>query len=297
MNRILIVEDDRDIANMLNIYFRGQGYEVSVARRAEEALNLTRESLPHLIVLDIMLPDTDGYEVCRNLRTTSRTSQIPIIFLTQKDTRSDRIAGLELGADDYVTKPFDIEELRLRVQNAIARSKRESLTDPRTGLPSGRLIEERLRLLLAETGWALIEIELENYQAFREAYGFVAGDDILRMTAQVITSALDRDGTDADFAGHPGAGTFIVITASNRASQIVSSVKESFNRRVLSYYSDSDRERGSFTSNFGNGSEKSHPLMKLSIGVLDGSRTHFDDIQELSEQATLARQAGAEDRV
>src|SRR6185503_1536552 len=103
-----------------------------------EALALTRKSIPHLIVLDIMLPDMDGYAVCRELRTTTRTSHIPIIFLTQKDERADRIAGLELGADDYITKPFDIEELKLRVQNAINRAERESLTDPRSGLPSGR---------------------------------------------------------------------------------------------------------------------------------------------------------------
>ena len=93
--------------------------------------------MPHLIVLDIMLPDIDGYEVCRTLRTNTRTSHIPVIFLTQKDERSDKLKGLELGADNYITKPFDIEELKLYVQNAIARSERESLTDPQSGLPSG----------------------------------------------------------------------------------------------------------------------------------------------------------------
>nr|MBI2904388.1 response regulator [Chloroflexota bacterium] len=113
--RILIVEDDFDISNMLRIYFSGQGYDVNVAPRGGDALTLARQQLPHLIVLDIMLPDMDGYAVCRELRQTTRTSHIPIIFLTQKDERSDRITGLELGADDYITKPFDIEELKLRV--------------------------------------------------------------------------------------------------------------------------------------------------------------------------------------
>jgi DNA-binding response OmpR family regulator len=96
--RILVVEDDFDISNMLRIYFTGQGFDVQVAPRGEEALTLTRQQLPQLIVLDIMLPDIDGYEVCRRLRTTIRTSHIPIIFLTQKDERSDKIAGLELAA-------------------------------------------------------------------------------------------------------------------------------------------------------------------------------------------------------
>ncbi|MFB0546984.1 MAG: response regulator transcription factor, partial [Anaerolineae bacterium] len=146
--RILVVEDDLDISNMLRIYFDSQGYEVLVAARGGEALDLCRRKLPEAVVLDINLPDIDGYEVCKQLRNNLRTSHIPIIFLTQKDERSDRITGLELGADDYITKPFDIEELKLRVQNALRRVRHESLTNPTTGLPSGKLIEEQLKLLM-----------------------------------------------------------------------------------------------------------------------------------------------------
>lgn len=148
--RLLIVEDDVDIANMLRLFFKSQGYDVDVAMRGSEALEKTRQGLPHLLVLDIMLPDIDGYEVCRALRTNIRTSHIPILFLTQKDERSDKLKGLELGADDYITKPFDIEELKLRVQNALARAERESLTDPQSGLPSGRLIEDQLRKVIRQ---------------------------------------------------------------------------------------------------------------------------------------------------
>ncbi|MCZ7670766.1 MAG: response regulator [Chloroflexi bacterium] len=143
--RILIVEDDYDISNMLRIFFSNEGYQVEIAARGNDALEKCRRKLPDLIVLDIMLPDMDGYEVCRAMRTTTRTSHIPIIFLTQKDDRSDRIAGLELGADDYITKPFDIEELKLRVRTSIRIHQRQNMTNPTTGLPSSRLIEEQLR--------------------------------------------------------------------------------------------------------------------------------------------------------
>ena len=102
---------------------------------------MCRRSLPNVIVLDIQLPDIDGYQVCRQLRGNLRTSHIPILFLTQRDERSDKIAGLQLGADDYITKPFDIEELKLRIQNAIGRAQWENLTSPTTGLPSGKIIE------------------------------------------------------------------------------------------------------------------------------------------------------------
>ena len=150
--RILVVEDDFDISNMLRIYFTGQGYDVQVAARGGDALEMTRKQLPQLIVLDIMLPDMNGYDVCRELRQTTRTSHIPIMFLTQKDERSDKIAGLELGADDYITKPFDIEEVKLRVKNQIERAERENYTDPNSGLPSSAIIEERLRELMRADG-------------------------------------------------------------------------------------------------------------------------------------------------
>ena len=164
--RILVVEDDTDISNMLKIYFSAQGYEVTVAGRGNDALERTRQQLPNVIVLDIMLPDIDGYEVCTRLRRTLRTSHVPIIFLTQKDERSDRIAGLELGADDYITKPFDIEELRLRVQGAMRRAERENLTSPTTGLSSGKMIEEQLRSLMRRKDWGLLYVGINDFDSF-----------------------------------------------------------------------------------------------------------------------------------
>jgi len=168
--RLLVVEDDADIANMLKIYFSGLDYIVDTAPRGSVALEKTRQVLPHLIILDIMLPDIDGYEVCRTLRTNTRTSHIPVIFLTQKDERSDKLQGLELGADDYITKPFDIEELKLRVQGAIRRAERESLTDPRSGLPAGRLIEDQLRQIIRENDWALLDVRINHFDPFRDDF-------------------------------------------------------------------------------------------------------------------------------
>jgi DNA-binding response OmpR family regulator len=218
--RLLIVEDDPDIANMLKIYFTSLDYEVEIAPRGKDALEKTRQGMPHLIILDIMLPDIDGYEVCRTLRMNTRTSHIPVIFLTQKDERSDKLQGLELGADDYITKPFDIEELKLRVQGAIRRAERESLTDPRSGLPAGRLIEDQLRQIIREKGWALLDIRINHFEAFRDVYGFVAGDDVLRFTAMLLSEVVDELGTPDDFIGHAGGDNFIIITSETAAPSI-----------------------------------------------------------------------------
>jgi diguanylate cyclase (GGDEF)-like protein len=286
--RILVVEDDTDISNMLRIYFNSQGYEVMVTPRGGEALERCRQQLPHVIVLDIMLPDIDGYEVCSRLRTNLRTSHIPIIFLTQKDERSDKIAGLELGADDYITKPFDIEELRLRVQNAQRRAERESLTNPTTGLPSGKLIEEQLRLLMRKKNWGLLYIGLPGIEAFNDVYGFVAGDEVLRFGALVMGETVDRLGTTDDFIGHVGGDDFIIITTGDRAGPMAEALTKRFNAEVGTHYDFKARQQGYIVYKDREGKEQRAPLMTMAIGIIS-SDTQFTDIREITEAAAEAR--------
>ncbi len=283
--KILIVEDDFDISNMLRIFFTGHGYEVDVAARGNDALDQCRKSLPDLVVLDIMLPDMDGYAVCKEMRTTTRTSHIPIIFLTQKDERSDKIAGLELGADDYITKPFDIEELKLRIGTAIRTHQRLNMTDPRTGLPSARLIEDQLRSIMRDTNWTLLLIGVDNLSPFNDAYGFVAGDEVMRFTAMLLNEVVDELGTLDDFIGHASNETLILITMADNADDISRRLRQQFDERILAHYNFMDREQGGISKPDGSLA----PLMRLSIGIVSGRTQRFSDIREITEMAAELR--------
>jgi PleD family two-component response regulator len=287
--RLLVVEDDNDISNMLKIYFNGLGYDVDVAPRGSEALEKTHTVLPHLIVLDIMLPDIDGYEVCRRLRQSTRTSHIPVIFLTQKDERSDKLQGLELGADDYITKPFDIEELKLRVQGAIRRSEREALTDPRSGLPAGRLIEEQLRLTIRKSGWAYMDIRINHFDQFKDVYGFVAADDVLRFAAMLMSEVVDDVGSSSDFIGHAGGDNFVIISTEEISGKIRDRLKARFAEEVQTHYNFMDRQQGFImAANAENQMEKT-PLMTFSIGIVTPKQQSFADIREITELAADVR--------
>ncbi len=289
--RILVVEDDFDIADMLRIFFVGQEFEVEVASRGSEALTMCRRQLPDLIVLDIMLPDMDGYAVCRELRTTTRTRHIPIIFLTQRDERSDRIAGLELGADDYITKPFDIEELILRVRRAITTYKHNNMTDPRTGLPSGRLIEEELlQLMRSDEQWSLTLIGIDNLKDFSDAYGFVAGDEVLRFTAMLINDEVDQHGSLDDFVGHTGGDTFVLITRSTDSSELLGKIRDRFANSISAHYNFMDIDRGGIERADGTMAA----LMKLSAGVVSTATHTFSDIREVTELAADMRRRDQE---
>jgi PleD family two-component response regulator len=291
--RLLIVEDDVDISNMLRLYFSSQGYEIETSYRGEDAIKKARQVLPQLIILDIMLPDMDGYEVCKALRSITRISHIPILFLTQKDERRDKLKGLELGADDYITKPFDIEELKFRIQNAINRSERDSLTDAITGLPSGRLIEDQIRRVITQSGWAYLDIRINQLDPFKQAYGFIAANDALRFMGILIGEVVDELGTDHDFIGHAGGDDFIVITTEQAAPAIRELIKKRFNEEIQPHYNFLDRQQGFIQSHDESGKENQSPLMSVSIGQISPTSHTFSDIREITELAAEERRRDA----
>ncbi len=120
---ILIVEDEKDIVKMLDYNLKKEGYKTLVAHDGEDALDMANTKLPDLILLDLMLPGVDGLEVCKELKSERKTASIPVIMLTAKTQESDKVVGLELGADDYVTKPFSPRELIARIKAVLRRGK------------------------------------------------------------------------------------------------------------------------------------------------------------------------------
>jgi PleD family two-component response regulator len=243
--KILIVEDDLDVAEMLNAYFRVQGYEVYTVNWGEDGVRAAQTVLPDLVILDIRLPDIDGYEVARRVRSDRRTNEIPIIFLTEKRERVDRLQGFEVGADDYITKPFDVQELRLRVRNALKRVSQGSLTNPVSGLPEGPLVEERLSDVIHKSGWALLHVSISHLDAFRDAYGFVASDDVLRAISLMIHNTMKETGSTEDFIGHISPTDFVVVVTPANLTPFQERIKSRLEQSLDYFYPIKDRENAS----------------------------------------------------
>ncbi len=241
--KLLIIEDDPNLAGMLNTYFSMEGYDVMSAYRGEEGTQACQTNPPGLIILDIHLPDIDGYEVARRIRGNLRTAAIPIIFLTTKSEHADRLQGLELGADDYITKPFDVQELRLRVRNAFRRSTQDTLTNPVTGLPEGLLVDEHLNKCLKEQDWAILITSLENLDPFRELYGFVASDDVLRAVSLMLENMTRDRVSGINFLGHLGPTEFILITTLQPAWPLFHRLGKRFVNALDYFYPIKDREK------------------------------------------------------
>lgn len=258
--RLLLIEDDYDVAEMLLMYFESQGYEALHSDTGEAGIEVARRSFPGLILLDVMLPDMDGYDICLRLRQTALTKYIPILFLTQKDGRASKVRGLQLGADDYITKPFDIDELRLRVEGSIRRATRENLHEPRTGLPTGSLVQEELDTRRA-AGFQVLQLALKGFDAYADVYSFIAANDVLYHAGQTIRDVLAEFGTPDDFVGIL-EDEFIVATHGS-TSAVLQAIQERFQAKVPAFYNYRDADQGGITLHAGTERECFVPLMTL----------------------------------
>ncbi len=292
-HKILIVEDDSDTSDMLCFYFEAQNYEVLAAEWGKDALEMCQQMVPDLIILDIRLPDINGYEVCRQLRDNPRTSHTPVIFLTEKKEREDKITGLKLGAVDYITKPFDIQELRLKVRNTLRRASHKSLFSPTTGLPGSQLLKEHLDLLIGRANWALLSIDLEGLECFKEAYGFVVSSDLIRATAMIISNAAQETGSGNDFVYQAGDGEFIVVTAPDTVEELRAKILTRLQRAIRYFYSIKDREAGCISLKCAEG-EKKVPLMSVAVGIMTDESASFHDAGQILEATTQTRQIVAQ---
>ncbi len=277
--KILVVEDDPDTAEMLCTYLQAQGYEIMTTAWGNDALKLCQDNLPDLIIQDIRLPDIDGYQVVSELRRNLRTSKVPIIFLTEKKARQDKISGLKLGAVDYITKPFDIQELRLRVRNAIRRAGYASLVSPVTGLPGKQVTEDRLKGIVGRKSWAVLYISISDLEPFSEAYGFVAGDDVLRAVGLIISNVMNESGTENDFVGHINKTDFVLITQQDKANEIRAKLVERLDRAFNYFYPVKDLESGKLAA-----------PMQAELGMVVASSGHFDSPRAILEATLKSRQ-------
>lgn len=242
-SKILVIEDDTDLAEMLNAYFSMEGYEVFTVNWGEDGVRSARTMHPDLVILDIRLPDIDGYEVARRLRADRRSADVPIVFLTEKSDRADRLQALELGADDFITKPFDVQELRLRVRNAITRMHQAAYSNPITGLPDGAAVDDNLNEAIDSEGVSVLMLTISNLDGFRETYGFVAADDVVRAVSLMTTTMLQEFGDSSSFFGHITPTDLVLVAPTASISTLTEQLRPRLEQAMPFFYPLNDRER------------------------------------------------------
>ena len=281
--RALIIEDHEGNRALLKQRLEAEGLEVAEASDGESGLQKAVRSIPQAILLSTSLPKLSGLDVVRRLRRLNRTKHTYVMLIGDEDDRDERLAGLEAGASDFTVNPVDPDLLMLRVRNAIRRANLENSTDPVTGMPTGRSVQDQLMQLLrrADGDWALLRIRILNLTPFREVHGFMAGDDLLRGASRLMAEALGRDDVEDDYLGYGGHDDFLVITSQGRVEGLVSEVIAHFEEEVGSHYSFFERQQG-----FIEFEGRQYPLASLRTSKVVPHDGPFYDIRSLSEALT-----------
>lgn len=266
---ILLADDDADVAAAIEVNLVLEGYDVTVVHDGLEALELIRALLPDLAILDVVMPGMDGVAVCEASRADPRTEHVPIMLLTAKTMREDRLLGLRVGADDYVTKPFEAAEVVARVHNLIRRTSQMRDVSPLTGLPGNFQIAQFLERLVAEPerGFAVLYCDLNGFKSYNDHYGFLRGDEVIKFTANVLQGCVADGAGEIEFVGHVGGDDFVLIVGPNDAERIARLAIDRFDRGILDFYDNVDRERGYVETTNRQGTLQSYPIVSMAIGI------------------------------
>ena len=266
--RVLVADDDEDMRTYLEVALQLAGFEVLLAVDGAEAVQLARTVRPDVVLLDVMMPVMDGLTALRALREDPRTSHLPVMLLTARVQTSDAIAGLDAGADDYITKPVESRELVARLRAAIRRAETQRTRNPLTGLPGNESILVRLERLLAQgSGFALLYVDLDRFKPFNDHYGFLRGDDALLALAGLLQEVRDElDDPDA-FVGHVGGDDFVLLVRTPLAEPAAGRICERFDALVPGLYDEQDRDAGSIEVPDRRGVSQRFGLLSLSIGI------------------------------
>jgi diguanylate cyclase (GGDEF)-like protein len=273
---VLVVDDDPIIARLLEIELVAAGYEVQLATDGEEALRVAQERRPDLILLDVIMPGMDGFEVARRLRSDPRTVAVSIIMLTGTGLSANRLEGLSAGADDYIVKPFDTPELLARVRGVLRRARELRAHSPLTGLPGYVRIEEEIEgRIRADLGFGVLYADIDHFKAYNEYYGFDRGDSVLRATGRLLRETSSDVAGDSAFVGHAGGDDFVVVTDPELTIPLAESVIKRFDAESSSHYEEADRERGYIEVENRRGDMQRYSLLSISIGVASTERRRF----------------------
>jgi diguanylate cyclase (GGDEF)-like protein len=288
VTRILLAEDDPHIREIVALQLSIHGYQAIEAPDGVAALERVAEELPDLALLDVMMPGMDGYEVCRQLRASYRTRHIPIIFLTAKASLDDKLHGLGDGANDYITKPFEMNELLHRVHNALEWSRQQRSASPLTGLPGNLSIDAEVRNRLdAKHPFALLSVDIDSFKSFNDRYGYQRGDETIRRLARILEESVQRPGVREAFVGHIGGDDFVVLCHPGDAEAVADRIVAEFDRAVPAMYDSEEREQGFVeVLNRRHVSER-FPLMAVTIALVSTERyaiTHQAELNDLASE-------------
>jgi diguanylate cyclase (GGDEF)-like protein len=284
--KILIISSDSQLRDVLKFCFDGWGYEVLVSKDPVSDIAPIKKASPDVIVVDVHTASTSQLEICRLLKDDFLTAFIPVITLINKRQLRSHLLNIKQGVDDYLIKPPDPLDLRVRIEMAMRRSQYSFYSTPLTGLPGGRIIEETIKERLREgLEFSFGYLDIDNFKYFNDTYGYVRGDRAIMQTAYMLYTTVAKFGNKNDFLGHIGGDDFVFITTPDKYRGICDNLIASFNKIMPFHYSDEDRHNGHIVARDRTHNIKNIPLMSISIAVANNTKSsEFRNVIEINEK-------------
>ena len=283
--RVLVVEDDEATRGALRALLVDAGYQSDGAPDGESAVGVIRDSRFDLVLLDLGLPGMSGADLHRQVRQDPRTRFLPIVFLTAHSDRQAKLEQLEAGAEDFITKPYDADELLARVGAAVRRSSGLRSVNPLSGLPGNPTITEEIESRLARGDhFTLLYVDIDRFKEFNDHYGFTRGDSVITMLAEVLVQVA---GAEQRFVGHIGGDDFVLLARADEAESLAEGITRRFDERIRALYDAEDRARGWIEARDRRGRLRRFPIATVSIGIVNVPPGRF-------KGATAAARAAAE---
>jgi CheY-like chemotaxis protein/HPt (histidine-containing phosphotransfer) domain-containing protein len=292
-HKILIVDDDRTNIDIL-VDALGPEYETYVAQNGRQALIQVASNPPDLILMDVLMPEMNGFEACRKLKSEAQTKDIPVIFISAMKETDDEYIGLENGAIDYLVKPFHPKIVRARVKNHL--KLRNSMLDlerlnklaldanPNTGLPGNNSVAKAVSdAILNRDPVCVVYVDLDYFKAFNDKYGFARGDDVIRFAADLLTRAPVGFGCQNTFVGHIGGDDFLLIVDADKCRPVCESVISRFDESIGNFYDAVDAKAKCLLSLNRKGEQVEYPLISISMAGVDLTLGAFSQYLEVND--------------
>ena len=290
LKKLVIAEDDDAVAHLVAASLGDAGFLCLRARDGEQAMNLVRSELPDALVLDVMMPKMDGIQVAQRVKGDVLLSRVPILMLTSLAGVENRVEGLEAGADDYLSKPFDLRELAARVKALIRQSRRERDRNPTTNLPGSQAIEDEVEnLLVAKERFTLLYIDIENFRTYADVYGYRKADEVVAHTGRLILQRCRAIADPPPFVGHLGGDDFMVICRGTQVETLREEIDEAFRASIPQLYTEEDIERGYITLSDESGELRRAQIMSASVATLVVEADEYKSTEDLAKVVTRVK--------
>lgn len=282
--RILLVDDDPDILDVLEITLSEENYEILKAHDGQEGLQIIKSKPLDLILLDYNMPKMNGRQVCMEVKKDILLRHIPIIMVTGKGDVSDKVGGIDAGADDYIVKPFEPKELLARIRMILRRTERDLEANPLTRLPGNiSILNELDKRIASKAFFAVCYIDLDKFKSYNDKYGFEHGDEVIRETARILIQSAQEKGNPDDFIGHIGGDDFVIVTTPKAADGLCEKIIADFESKAPSFYTEEDRKNGYIIGHDRKGKEQKIPLISVSIGVVSNEARKIEHVAQVGE--------------